>query len=163
MPIFGRIVAKQCGPACTSYRQQVVHGDFFEQCGEPLTAVFGWNLRLIVLAVGGPVVLVPQPLNEEGRTRAEAWVRNADRDQIITQQKASLAGLVRRDRLDARAVAGFVADLRRRLGGGRKCNECGHELAREGGYGEARQEFRRAVESDPENAAALVGKPGGFK
>lgn len=170
MPIFRSVVGKQCEqPGCKRHRLRVGWNEgFCEECGQALAPILGWDPRAIALAVGGPLVAVllgyglffylahrPRPLTEERRQRVEAWVRDADRDRVVTQrEKTVLDELVTLERLDPAAVSAFVSAVRRHQEESRQGVERGHRLAVQGQYAEARGEFQRAVESDPENAAA---------
>lgn len=170
MSIFRNVVAKQCEqPGCKRHQLQVGWNEgFCEECGQALVPILGWDLRAIALAVGSPILVVllgyglffylahrPRPLTEERRQRLEVWVRDADRDRIVTEkEKAALNGLVRQERLDPAAASAFVSEVRRHREESRQSFERGHSLAVQGQYAEARGEFQRAVASDPENAAA---------
>lgn len=172
MPILRSVVAMRCEqPGCQRSGQRMAsHERFCEGCQEPLAPVLGWNLGRIALAIGGPLVLAsvsyalisfianrPRPLSEERRQRLAAWVREADGDRVVApREKAALDDLVKKERLDPQAVAGFVAEARQLLEESRRANESGHRLAAQGRYAEARLQFRRAVENDPGNAMAWV-------
>jgi tetratricopeptide (TPR) repeat protein len=170
MPSLRRIVAKECvRPGCPRRGQRLDPREgFCEACGEPLAPVFGWDPRPIVLALGatlttmlvtcGPLYYLahrPRPLTDDVRRRLASWVKEADRDRIVTPgEQAELDELTRRDRLEPRVVAAFVAEVRGKREESRRHLERGHRLAAERRYAEARREFQGALDEDPENAMA---------
>jgi tetratricopeptide (TPR) repeat protein len=168
MPSLRKVIAKECvSPSCSRRGQRFApHEGFCEGCGEPLAPVRGWNSPLIALASGGVLATVvvtcsllyyvvhrPHPLTADLTRRITAWVKEADRDRLVTPaEQAELDELTRRNRLEPRVVAAFVAEVRAKREESRLSLERGHRLVAERRYDEARREFQSALDDDPENA-----------
>src|SRR4051812_41067664 len=99
MPSLRKVAAKEClRPSCPRHGQRLdPHEGFCEACGEPLAPVFGWNPRPIVLALGATLAAVlvtcgplyylahrPRPLTDDVQRRLASWVKEADRDRVVT-------------------------------------------------------------------------------